>query len=241
MTASRAGGRAVFVTSSGTGIGKTLVAAAIVRQERERGRAARALKPLMTGCGPGAPGDAGILLEAGGEEAGAAAVARISPWRFRAPLSPHLAAEAEGRAVDFDALRAFCRREAAAAREAGETLAIEGIGGAMVPVTRSRTVLDWIEALEVPAALVVGSYLGALSHALTAAAALAGRGIRVNAAVVSDSPAGVGLEATAATLEDFLPGMPVLRLPRLAGPEPWRRAPPLAEACLGGGAAVDGG
>ena len=234
MTPGRASGRTVFVTSSGTEIGKTLVAAAVVRQERDRGRAARALKPLMTGCGPGASGDAGILLEAGGEKAGAAAVTRISPWRFRDPLSPHLAAENEGRAVDFDALCAFCRREMAAARAAREALVIEGIGGAMVPVTRSRTVIDWIEALAVPAAVVVGSYLGALSHALTAAAALAGRGVRINAVVVSDSPSGVGLEATAATLEDFLPGTPVVRLPRLAGPEPWRRAPPLAAACLDG-------
>ena len=234
MTPGRASGKTVFVTSSGTGIGKTLVAAAVIRQERGRGRAARGLKPLMTGCGPGASGDAGILLEAGGEEAGAEAVARISPWRFRDPLSPHLAAENEGRAVDFDALCAFCRREMAAARAARETLVIEGIGGAMVPVTRSRTVLDWIEALAVPAAVVVGSYLGALSHALTAAAALAGRGVRINAVVVSDSPSGVGLEATAATLEDFLPGTPVVRLPRLAGPKPWRRAPPLAASCLDG-------
>ena len=227
---------AVFVTSSGTGIGKTLVAAAIADQLRGAGRAARALKPVMSGFDPDTVEecDAAALLAAQGAGVTEAAIAQISPWRFAAPLSPHLAAEAEGRAIDFAALCGFCRAAIAEARAAGEPLVIEGIGGVMVPLTRRRTVLDWIEALAIPAVLVVGSYLGALSHALSAAAMLAGRGIGLTAVVVSESTQSAGLEATAATLGDFLPGVKIIGVPRIeAAAEPWRHAPVLAEPCLG--------
>ncbi len=231
---------AVFVTASGTGIGKTLVAAAILHQARAAGRDVRGLKPVATGWSavPAARQDPAVLLEACGADASPEAVERIAPWRFAAPLSPNIAAAREGRAVDFGAVCAFCRGEMQAAAAAGAVLVIEGIGGAMVPLDRRHTVCDWIAALSIPAVLVAGSYLGALSHALTAASALAGRGIPVGALVVSDSSESVGLAETAATLADFLPGTPVLRLPRIAAAEPrWRHAPPLADVCLDTGGA----
>ncbi len=86
----------------------------------------------------------------------------------------------------------------------------------MVPLTATETVLDWITALHVPALLVTGSYLGTLSHTLTAAEALRARGIAVAAIVVSESEESpVPLEETVATLKRFLPGMRFLTLPRL--------------------------
>ena len=227
---------AVFITSSGTGVGKTLVAAAIADQLRAAGGAPRTLKPVMSGFDLRAVEecDAAVLLAAQGADITEATIAGISPWRFAAPVSPHLAAEAEGRQIDFAALCRFCRGAIAEARAAEQTLVIEGIGGVMVPLTRRRTVLDWIEALAIPAVLVVGSYLGALSHALSAAAMLAGRGIGLAAVVVSESAQSAGLEATTDTLGDFLPGAKIIGVPRIAtGAEPWRHAPVLAEHCLG--------
>ena len=228
---------AVFVTSSGTGIGKTLVAAAIVDQLRRAGRAPQALKPVASGFDPEAVEecDAAILLAAQGADVTEAAVAQTSPWRFAAPLSPHLAAEAEGRAIDVAALCGFCRTAIAEARAAGQTLVIEGIGGVMVPLTRRLTVLDWIAALSIPAVLVVGSYLGALSHALSAAAILTARGIGLTAVIVSESAHSAGLEATTATLGDFLPGARIIAVPRIAAAAPWRCAPVLAAHCLDAG------
>lgn len=229
--------QARFVTSSGTGIGKTLVATALIHQVRRAGGMIRALKPVISGYDGRdvAASDSGRLLAALGRSPTQQAAARISPWRFAAPLSPHMAAAAEGSAIEFDRLVEFCRTEMAGAAAAGADILIEGIGGVMVPLSEEHTVLDWIQALEIPAVLVVGSYLGALSHALTAAQALRAAGIAIDAVVVSESATGsVGLEPTAETLRKFLPEIPVIALPRLApAGEPWRHAPPLAQICLG--------
>ena len=228
--------RALFVTAAGTEIGKTLVTAALVHQLREAGRPVRALKPVISGLdeAPLAESDSGQLLAALGRPVDKDAIARISPWRFGLPLSPHMAAAAEGREIDFAALVRFCRAEAEASAAAGENLLIEGVGGVMVPVTDRKTVLDWIAALGLPAVLVGGSYLGALSHTLTAARALETDGVEIAAAVISESAeSGVGLGPTVETVRAFLPGSPVVTLPRIVAPtRPWRVAPPLIESVL---------
>jgi len=88
----------------------------------------------------------------------------------------------------------------------------------MVPLTGTETVLDWISALNVPALLVTGSYLGSLSHTLTAAGALRLRNIAIASVVVSESEENpVPLEETVETLGRFLGGVRVLALPRLGG------------------------
>lgn len=159
-----------------------------------------------------AESDTALLLDALGRDPTPEAISAMSPWRFTAPLSPDMAAARESRAIDFDALVAFCRD--AASTFPGLTL-IEGVGGVMVPLTDNRTVIDWIAELEMPAVLVVGSYLGTLSHSLTAAETLAQRGIPLKAIVVSeseDSP--VAFTETRETLARFLPGMTVFAIAR---------------------------
>lgn len=229
--------RALFVTAAGTEIGKTLVTAALAHQLRKGGWPVRALKPVISGLDEVTleESDSGQLLAALGRPVDAEAVAGISPWRFGAPLSPHMAAALEGREIDFPSLVAFCRAEAEASAAKGETLLVEGVGGAMAPVTRRKTVLDWIAALGLPAVLVGGSYLGALSHTLTAARVLQDEGVAIGAVVVSESAEqDVGLVPTADTLRAFLTGIPVVPLPRIrAAAEPWRAAPPLIEPVLG--------
>jgi len=208
---------AIFVTGSGTEIGKTYITAALIRELRRRGGPVEALKPVVSGFDPehAAESDPGILLSALAQEPTQAALDRISPWRFRAPLSPDMAARREGRALDFDALVAFTRQRIAAA--AG-TLLIEGIGGVMVPLDEHHTMRDWIAALEIPALLIAGSYLGALSHALTAIEALRQRKIAIKAVIVNQTPgSGVELEETVATIRRFSPAAPVTGLPRLEG------------------------
>ena len=228
--------RALFVTAAGTEIGKTLVTAALVHQLRQAGRPARALKPVISGLDEVSPeeSDSGQLLAALGRPVDTAAIAEISPWRFGAPLSPHMAAAEEGREIGFDALVGFCRAAVGASAAAGEHLLIEGVGGVMVPLTARETVLDWIAALGLPAVLVGGSYLGALSHILTAARALQSDGVGIAAVVISESAEDdVGLVPTAETIRAFLPECRVFPLPRLdAATEPWRTAPPLIEAVL---------
>ena len=118
----------------------------------------------------------------------------------------------EGRAVDFDAVLAFCRSQIAGRQD---VLLIEGVGGVMVPLDDSHTVLDWMAALELPVLLVAGSYLGAISHTLTALDALGRRRLGVTAVIISETPgSAVDLMETAATVQRFASAIPVLTLPR---------------------------
>ncbi|GAA5263628.1 dethiobiotin synthetase [Acidiphilium sp. MT5] len=180
---------AYFVTSTGTDMGKTYVTAAILRQSRARGRVAHAIKPLASGyqAAEAATSDAGVLLGAMGRALTAEAVAAICPWRYAAPISPDMAAAREGRSIDLPALIGFC--QAAMAAAPGD-LFIEGVGGAMVPLDPDHTVRDWIKALGVPAVVVVGNYLGTISHTLCTLEALASADIAVAALVVNEQGAG---------------------------------------------------
>ena len=217
----------LFVTATGTEIGKTLVAAALCRELRAEGRPVRALKPVLSGYDPAAlaGSDPGVLLASLGEAVTEESVAEITPWRFAAPLSPDMAAAREGRRLDLAEIVAFCRAAS------GDPLLVEGIGGAMVPLDDAHTVLDWIAALEAPALVVAGSYLGTISHTLTTLAAMRGRGVTVAGLVISESPESpVPPAETAATIARHAGPLPVAILPRLpAGPDPWRHATPLLE------------
>ncbi|MFO1186471.1 MAG: dethiobiotin synthase [Alphaproteobacteria bacterium] len=215
---------AYFITGTGTGVGKTLVTAALAHQLRARGRCVDAVKPIVTGFDEGRTkeSDPSVLIEALGEELSARTLDRVSPMRFRAPLAPVMAARAEGREFDFAALVGFSE---AAARKASGSLLIEGVGGVMVPLGSGKTVLDWIAGLACPAILVAGSYLGTLSHTLTALEVLRQRGILVAGVVVSESEASpLPLTKPIAAIVEFC-AEPVLALPRLIGRGPgrWRR------------------
>ncbi|HEU4618262.1 MAG TPA: dethiobiotin synthase [Gammaproteobacteria bacterium] len=179
---------ALFITGTGTDVGKTFVALALIAALRAQGRKVCAVKPVASGFDPAAPeaSDSGRLLRALGRPLDGAALASVSPWRFAAPLSPDMAAAREGRRIDFDELVRFSARSEESDSAAEVTL-IEGIGGVMVPLDERHTVLDWIEALRVPVLLVAGTYLGTLSHTLTAVHALESRGCAPAAVVLSES------------------------------------------------------
>ena len=206
---------AYFVTSTGTDIGKTFVTAAIIRYMRESNQPVSALKPIVSGYDSSVAetSDPAVLLAALGRPISAEEVERIAPWRFRAPLAPDLAAAREGRSVDFDSVVEFSR---AAVMSAKGPLFIEGVGGIMVPLDGRRTVLDWMAALDIPLLLVVGGYLGTISHTLTALDVLAQRKLTIAAIVVSESPRDtVALDDTVASIERFSNGIEVVGLPRL--------------------------
>jgi dethiobiotin synthetase len=204
---------AFFVTATGTDIGKTYVTAGLVRACRRRNRVVTALKPVVSGFDPLSPesSDPFRLMDALGLPQ--SSLDRISPWRFAAPLSPDMAAAREGRAIDMTDLEGFCR-EAIALHE---TLFIEGVGGVMVPLTDRDTVLDWMASLRLPLLLVTGSYLGTISHTLTALDVVLRRELYVACIVVNESDAStVPLDETAASIAQFSAGVPVTTLPRRA-------------------------
>jgi dethiobiotin synthetase len=203
---------AIFITGTGTDVGKTYVAAALIEHLRRMGRIVDAIKPVVSGYDPAqaAASDPGVLLRALGLPVTEQDVDRISPWRFRAALSPDLAAAHEGRAIDVDAVIHFCQN---AIERRRDVLLIEGAGGIMVPLDGDRTILDVMMALQLPLIVVAGSYLGTISHTLTALDALFRRGMQVLAIVVSESPGStVPLADTVAAIARF--AEPVIALPR---------------------------
>jgi dethiobiotin synthetase len=208
---------AYFVTSTGTDTGKTFVTAGLIRYLRQSHQPVAALKPVVSGYDSSVveTSDPAVLLRALGRAVSADEIASVAPWRFRAPLSPDLAAARENRSVDFDELIAFSRKAIAASIG---MLFIEGVGGIMVPLDGKRTVLDWMAALDIPLLLVVGGYLGTISHTLTALDVLAQRRLTIAGIVVSESERDtVELDDTVASIARFTNGVEVIGLPRLPG------------------------
>ena len=162
--------RPFFITAVGTGIGKTLVTTVLCHQLISLGRRVSALKPVVSGYSVDDPeSDPALLLRSLGQSPTGEAIATIAPWRFTAPLSPNLAARREDRSIPMEDLLAFCREPGGGDVE---VRLIEGAGGLMSPIGPRETCLDWIVALNAPVILVTGTYLGAISHTLTAAGCL---------------------------------------------------------------------
>jgi dethiobiotin synthetase len=163
-----------FVTGTDTGVGKTRVACALLRAlARHHGRVA-GMKPVAAGAVATAAGWASedaLLLRAASTVA--APPELDNPVLLPDPLSPHLAAERAGRAIDIDHL-VRCHR--ALARRC-DAVVVEGAGGFLVPLTAVLTGADLAAALRLPVVLVVGLRLGCLNHALLTAQAIAARGL----------------------------------------------------------------
>jgi dethiobiotin synthetase len=125
-----------------------------------------------------------------------------------------MAARLEGHPLPLAPVVDFCRKRIAQAR--ADLMLVEGVGGLMSPIAERATGLDLMMALSLPTVLVGGSYLGAISHTLTALEVLRARGLPVAAVVVSASP-GEGLpdfETTVGTISGFAGEVPVFAVPR---------------------------
>lgn len=203
---------AIFITATGTDVGKTFVVASLIRLLRQMGRTIDAIKPIVSGYDAtlAAASDPGVLIGALGLPFSPEAIDRVSPWRFRAAVAPDLAARREGRSIDVDAVVAYCQ---GAIERRPDILLIEGVGGIMVPLDDHRTILDVMMALRVPLILVTGSYRGTISHTLTALDSLFRRDLNVLATIVNETPgSSMPLGDVVASIGRFTE--PVIGLPR---------------------------
>jgi len=203
---------AIFITATGTDVGKTFVVASLIRLLRQMGRTIDAIKPIVSGYDAtlAAASDPGVLIGALGLPFSPEAIDRVSPWRFRAAVAPDLAARREGRSIDVDAVVAYCQ---GAIERRPDILLIEGVGGIMVPLDDHRTILDVMMALRVPLMLVTGSYRGTISHTLTALDSLFRRDLNVLATIVNETPgSSMPLGDVVASIGHFTE--PVIGLPR---------------------------
>jgi dethiobiotin synthetase len=174
--------RGCFITGTDTGVGKTVVAAAIAAALRVRGTRVAAFKPVVTGIDepePGRPSDHELLGAAAGVDP-----AIVTPLRFGPPVSPHLAAEMAGREIDPRALIAAAQAAAAGA----DALVVEGVGGLLVPLTPSWTVRDLARELGLPVVVAARPGLGTISHSLLTIEAARAAGLEVRGVVLTPWP-----------------------------------------------------
>ncbi|MBD0305659.1 MAG: dethiobiotin synthase [Nitrospiraceae bacterium] len=163
-----------FIVGTDTGVGKTVVAAALARCFKQRGIPVGVMKPIETGFPSNLTGDsdAARLREA-------AVVPEpleiICPYQFSAPLAPYAAARLVGKPIAADRIAAAFARLSAAY----PVLIIEGVGGVLVPITADMTIRDVISAFGLPALVVGRTALGGINHALLTLEALNRRRIEI--------------------------------------------------------------
>jgi dethiobiotin synthetase len=171
----------VFVTGTGTEVGKTVVAAAIARTVAAAGRGVAVFKPAVTGLDdPGEP-DHELLRRAADSDQ---SDEEIALYRYGPPASPHLAAALAGEEIDPGRLRA-------AATEAGrgaDFLVCEGVGGLLVPLAPGYLVRDLAVDLGLPLAIAAAPGLGTINHTLLTIEAARSAGLEVAAVVLTPWP-----------------------------------------------------
>jgi dethiobiotin synthetase len=217
--------RGVFVTGTGTEVGKTVVAATLANAARRSGARVAVFKPAVSGlvdyplrpetweAAPELPDHALLRLAAGSSQGDD----EIAPYRYGPPVSPHLAAELTGESIDPDLLRGA----ALAATEDADLLICEGVGGFLVPLTPGYLVRELARDLALPVVIVSAPGLGTINHTLLTIEAVRAAGLEAAAVVINRWPA-VPSEMERSNLETIerLGGVPVETLPELDLSEP---------------------
>lgn len=217
----------LLITGTDTGVGKTTVAAGLAAALQQRAIDVAVIKPIETGCaadqhGALIPADAMRLRWAAGREAVPLDV--VSPFRFRAPLAPSVAAAREGRCIELAAITAAVRRVMAGA----ELTLVEGAGGLAVPLTpEGQTFADLARACDLRMLLVVGNRLGAINHARLTVAWARAHGLEVAGYVVNmlTNAADLAAETNVGVLGDLLgPALGIFPYTAVADETPEARA-----------------
>ena len=170
--------RGIFVTGTGTEVGKTVVAAVIARSLAAAGEAVAVFKPAVTGLDEGGEPDHALLRRAAGSAQGDE---EIAPYRYGPPASPHLAAALAGEEIEPARLLGAAR--AAAAR--ADALVCEGVGGLLVPLSPGYLVRDLAADLALPLAIAASPGLGTINHTLLTIEAARAAGLEVASVVLT--------------------------------------------------------
>ncbi len=171
----------LFVTGTGTEVGKTVVAAVLAHDLRRQGHPVAVFKPAVTGLDDPGEADHHLLRRAAGSEQ---SDEEIAPYRYGPPASPHLAAAQAGEEIEPERLRQAAREAAAGA----ERLICEGVGGLLVPLSRSYLVRDLALDLALPLVIAASPGLGTINHTLLTIEVARSAGLEVAAVVMTPWP-----------------------------------------------------
>jgi dethiobiotin synthetase len=185
--------RGVFVTGTGTEVGKTVVAAVLARTAHAAGTRVAVFKPVVSGlddyplrpevwdCAADLPDHVLLRLASGSAQGDD----EIAPYRYGPALSPHLAAELAGERIDPDLLRGT----ALDATEGSDLVVCEGVGGFLVPLTPDYLVRDLARDLGMPVLIVAAPGLGTINHTLLTIEAVRDSGLEVARVLLNHWPA----------------------------------------------------
>jgi dethiobiotin synthetase len=167
---------AYFITGTDTDVGKTYIAAALVRHFAQQGNTALGMKPVAAGCeninGELSNADVKALVAASNVQA---ELEYVNPYAFAPAIAPHIAAEQAGVTVFIAKIQqAFDRLQAQA-----DVVVVEGAGGFRVPINREQTMADVAVQLGLPVIMVVGVKLGCINHALMTAGSIRAAGLNL--------------------------------------------------------------
>jgi dethiobiotin synthetase len=171
----------VFVTGTGTEVGKTVVVAVIAHTQADEGKRVAVFKPAVTGLDEGVETDHALLRRASGS---GQSDEEIAPYRYGPPASPHLAAALAGEEIDPERLR----RAAGAAAAGAAAIVCEGVGGLLVPLSPTYLVRDLAADLGYPIVVVASPGLGTINHTLLTLEAARAAGLEVAAVVLTPWP-----------------------------------------------------
>jgi dethiobiotin synthetase len=174
--------RGVFVTGTGTGVGKSVVAAVIAAGAARAGGEVAVFKPAVSGLDEDGEADHELLARASGS---GQSEDEIAPYRYGPPLSPHLAADLAGEAI----VPARLTAAAAAAAADADAIVCEGVGGLLVPLTPDYLVRDLARELGHPLVIAASPGLGTINHTLLTIEAARAAGLEVRAVVLTPWPA----------------------------------------------------
>ena len=176
--------RGIFVTGTGTGVGKSIVAASICAALSARGERVAAFKPAVSGLDESsAPWPPDHELLAAAASAGQSPN-EVAPYRFGPPVSPHLAAELEQVEIDRELLRSSAETAASQA----DCLIVEGVGGLLVPLTAGYLVRDFAVELGLPVVVAASPGLGTINHTLLTVESARAGGLEVAGVVMTPWP-----------------------------------------------------
>jgi len=219
--------KGIFITGTDTGVGKTIVAAALARLLVNKGINVGVMKPVTTGCSQ----HAGRLVSEDAEllawSAGTELTADVAPYLFREPIAPAAAAELEHAKIEFSRILAAFHKLS----EEHDFIIVEGAGGLMVPLAGGLLVADLAKLLALPLLVVARPDLGTVNHTLLTCFAAKGLGCSVKGTIINNYPLNPSLaESTAPHLIDSLSGVPLLaRLPSIPGKDERKVVEQLAE------------
>ena len=168
--------QAYFIAGTDTGVGKTLIASALVHSFVQHGLRSVGMKPIAAGCalrrGRLMSEDVGQLIAASNVET---PLDLVNPYALAPAIAPHIAARQSGVSLELTTIVAAYERLA----DLAEAVVVEGVGGFCVPLNDRHDTADLAQALGLPVILVVGMRLGCLNHALLTAEAIKRRGLRL--------------------------------------------------------------